>query len=223
MTSQGRRADLLITSGVGPAEARRFAFQLATQLEQLAEARGLEICEVVSQGSGAEARAPRSVIIRIRGDANLLADELGTHVLIHRSSTRGRTARKRWFAAVSQHEPTYDAPRIDVASIPRDTLVITACRAGGPGGQHVNKVSSAVRVHHLPSGISIRSAGARSQKVNLDHALRRLASLLTERAEARQADDASARRDAHYQLQRGRAVRTYHLRADGSLITRSTS
>lgn len=214
---------LLITSGVGPAEARRFAFQLATHLEQLAEVRGLEIREVVYQGTGADAHAPRSVMIRIRGDASLIADELGTHVLIHRSSTRGRAARKRWFAAVSVHEAACDDPRIDVASIPRDTLVITACRAGGPGGQHVNKVSSAVRVHHLPSGVCIRSAGARSQKTNLDHALRRLAGLLTARAEARQADDASARRDAHYQLQRGRAVRTYQLGADGSLITRSTS
>lgn len=212
---------LLVTSGVGPAEARRFAVQLATHLEQLAEARGLEICEVVYQG--ADARTSRSVMLRMRGDASLLADELGTHVLIHRSSTRGRAARKRWFAAVSQHAPPCDDTRIDVANIPRDTLVITACRAGGPGGQHVNKVSSAVRVHHLPSGVAIRSAGARSQKTNLDHALRRLASLLTEQAEARRSDGVSARRDAHYQLQRGGAVRTYHLGADGSLITRSTS
>jgi protein subunit release factor B len=44
-----------------------------------------------------------------------------------------------------------------------------ACRADGPGGQHVNKVSSAVRVHHLSSGIAIRGASARSQHANLAH------------------------------------------------------
>ncbi len=220
---------LLITSGVLPAEARRFAFLLANHLEQLAETRGLEVREVVCQGEGADdasARGPRSIMIRIGGDTSLLAAELGTHVLIHRSHTRGRGARKRWFAAVSLHEPIVEDVRIDIASIPRDSLVITACRAGGPGGQHVNKVSSAVRVHHVPSGLSIRSAGARSQTTNLDYALRRLADLLSERAQARQAAAASARRDAHYQLQRGRAVRTYRLSADGRLVrtlTRSPS
>lgn len=204
--------DLLITSGVGPAEARRFVAQLAAHLERLAEARGLEVREVVSQG-GADAQAPRSITLRLAGDTGVMLDELGTHELIHRS--RGRAARKRWFAAVSQHAPV--AERRDLAAIPRDDLVITACRAGGPGGQHVNKVSSAVRVHHVPSGLAIRSAAARSQKANLEHALRRLASLLAARAEAHQAAGTRARRATHYQLERGRAIRTYHVAPDGSL------
>lgn len=204
--------DLLITSGVGPAEARQFVAQLAAHLEAVAEARGLEVREVVSQGA-TDARAPRSITLRLRGDADAVQGELGTHALIHRS--RGRAARKRWFAAVSLHAPVAE-PR-DLAAISRDDLVITACRAGGPGGQHVNKVSSAVRVHHVPSGLAIRSAAARSQQANLDHALRRLASLLAARAEARQAAGTRARRATHYQLERGRAIRSYHLAADGTL------
>src|SRR6185503_21032383 len=106
----------------------------------------------------------------------------------------------------------------DAAAIPRDALEITACRAGGPGGQHVNKVSSAVRVRHLPSGIVIRSAGAHSQRANLDQALHRLAVLLRERAEARRAADRSVRREAHYRLERGRAIRCYQLADDGQLV-----
>jgi len=213
-------ADLLISSGVGPAEARRFAAQLAARLEQLAEQRGLEVLEVVS--SGGEADAPRSITLRVRGEVFAqLADELGTHVLVQRSATRGRAARKRWFAAVSLHPRRDDCDRVDVSAIPRDALVITACRAGGPGGQHVNKVSSAVRVHHLPSGIAIRSAGARSQHANLEQALRRLGVLLRERAEARLARDRSVRRDAHYAVERGRAVRSYQLDDDGCLVDRS--
>ncbi len=221
---------LLITSGVGPAEARRFTFLLASRLELLAQERGLEILEVIYQSSGDSsgecADAPRSVMLRVRGDTSLLGDELGTHVLVHR--TRGRSARKRWFAGVSIHPSPRADGAIDAARIPRDSLVITACRAGGPGGQHVNKVSSAVRVQHLPSGLCIRSAGARSQKINLDRALRRLAALLRDRDESRRATAASARRDTHYRLERGRAVRTYcldsngHLDATGLLVAQGT-
>jgi len=202
--------DLLITSGVGPAEARRFVAQLAARLEQLAEARGLVVREVVSSG---EPDAPRSITLRLAGDAHAVLDELGTHVLIH--AARGRAARKRWFAAVSAHaasDPPAGAP-----AIPRDELVVTACRAGGPGGQHVNKVSSAVRVQHLPSGLAIRSAAARSQHANLEAALRRLAELLRARLDARHASARAALRTAHYRVERGRPVRAYQLDPAGVL------
>jgi protein subunit release factor B len=214
--------DLLITSGVGPTEARRFVAQLAARLEHLAQERGLEVHEVIA--SGGEADAPRSITLRVRGDVLAqLAGECGTHVLVQRSAARGRASRKRWFAAVSVHASPTDDAQADISTISRDELVITACRAGGPGGQHVNKVSSAVRVHHLPSGIAIRSAGARSQKANLDQALRRLVVLLRERADAHRAAGEAARRIAHYRLERGRAVRSYHLDDDGVLVERSPS
>ncbi|HSK05158.1 MAG TPA: peptide chain release factor-like protein [Kofleriaceae bacterium] len=210
--------DLLITSGVGPAEARRFVVQLAARLERLAALRGLAIRDVALHGAPDD--APRSVTLRLHGDPALLAGEHGSHVLVHRSTARGRSSRKRWFAAVSLH-PSVDPAPADLPALPRDALEITACRAGGPGGQHVNKVSSAVRVHHLPSGLTVRCAGARSQKANLEHALRRLAHLLHERAAERRAAALGTRREAHYRVERGRAVRTYHLDDDGVLIERS--
>lgn len=212
--------DLVITSGVGPTEARHFVHQLATRLEQLAEQRGLEVREVVSHG---DAGAPRSVRIRLAGDVTAqLAAECGTHVLVHRSAHRGRSSRKRWFAAVMLHEPTRDPADADVTAIPPESLVITTCRASGPGGQHVNKVSSAVRVQHVPSGLTIRCAGSRSQKQNLDRALRRLVALLRERAEACEAAEAASRRDAHYRVERGRPIRTYHLATSGVLVEAPT-
>jgi protein subunit release factor B len=85
----------------------------------------------------------------------------------------------------------------------------------------VNKVSSAVRVCHVPTGIAIRSAGERSQRANLDRALRRLAALLHEQAETRRADARAALRAAHYRFERGRAIRTYHVDDDGRLALAS--
>jgi protein subunit release factor B len=212
--------DLLVTSGVGPRESRRFVHRLAAHLEQLAEHAGLAVVDVIAAGDTDD--APRSVTLRLRGDALVLAGEVGTHVLVHRSPTRSRSSRKRWFAAVTLHAAPDDT-HADTRAIPRDELVITACRAGGPGGQHVNKVSSAVRVQHLPTGLAIRSAGARSQKANLDQALRRLAGLLRARAADRAAEAGATRRTAHYRVERGRPIRTYHLDPDGLLVLRSQS
>jgi peptide chain release factor 2/peptide chain release factor len=207
--------DLLITSGLGPTEARRFIVQLAAHLEPLAQRCGLEVHDVALHGI--DTGAPRSITLRLHGDASLLASEHGTHVLVHRSTSRSRSSRKRWFAAVMLHPTIAPAPAT-LPALPRDSLEITACRASGPGGQHVNKVSSAVRVHHLPSGLTVRSSAARSQKTNIDHALRRLAELLHQRAGERRAAELGKRRDAHYRVVRGRPVRTYHLDDDGVLV-----
>jgi peptide chain release factor 2/peptide chain release factor len=204
--------DLLITSGVGPIEARRFIAQLAARLEELAVARGLEVRDVAADGD-----APRSITLRLRGDVlGQLVDEVGTHVLV--AAIRGRGARKRWFAAVSVRATIVEGT---AAPIARAELVVTACRASGPGGQHVNKVSSAVRVHHVPSGIVIRSAAARSQQANLDHALRRLAEVMQARAAAGIAAARATTRAAHYRVERGRPVRAYELDRDGQLVERS--
>lgn len=207
------RSALQISSGAGPAEVRRFVRLLAARLERVALERGLTVLEVETCGDADE---PRSVTLHLQGDAAaVLADELGTHALIARSRP---SARSRWFAAVTLH-PASEAVSFDAASLPRDALAITACRAGGPGGQHVNKVSTAVRVEHVPSGLSVRCTSERSQKANLDRALARLAALLQERADAARASGEHARRRAHYQVERGRAIRTYAL-AGGELVER---
>lgn len=215
------RHALQISSGTGPVEVRRFVAALATHLEALAQARGLLVEEVACHG---EAEAPRSATLYLRGGAaGLLADQLGTHELVHRSPERGRAARKRWFAAVTLHEEAASvAGSDDGSAIPQDDLEITACRAGGPGGQHVNKVSTAVRVRHLPSGLTVRCAVARSQKANRDQALRRIAGLLAEQQAGAVRRAVSQRRIAHYRVERGRPVCSYALDEAGALIAQGS-
>lgn len=204
---------LQVTAGVGPIEVRRFVSKLAERLERLCAERGLSPLDIVFHG---DERESRSVSLRFEGTPPAwLGDEQGTHVLIHRSRERSKAARKRWFAAVEILE-SFTAEG-DESTISKDDIVVAACRAGGPGGQHVNKTSSAVRVHHLPSGIRIRSSSERSQKTNLAHALRCLGTMLRERANQTRAHERAAHRSAHHRLIRGNAVRTYVLDDNGAL------
>jgi putative peptide chain release factor H len=204
---------LQITAGTGPVEVRQFVAALAAHLEVVAGARGLTITERAATGASAQ---PRSIALYLDGDAPaVLADQLGTHALIARSRRRGRAGRKRWFAAVALHPAT--PPRRGLAPPRRADLIITACRASGPGGQHVNKVSSAVRVEHVPTGLTVRCASERSQHANLARALARLTALLDAQAIATAADAARVRRLDHHRLERGRAIATYTLDADRAL------
>lgn len=203
---------LQISAGSGPHEARAFVARLSARFEALCAERGLRVRAVSAEG---EADSPRSIALRLDGDAlAALDDECGTHCLVHRSDARGRAARKRWFASVTLLRDVDEAPR---ATVRRDDLAITACRAGGPGGQHVNKVSTAVRVRHAPSGLSVRVASERSQKANVTKAVRRIARLLDEAARARSAEARDTRHQAHASLVRGDPVRTWVQTRDGAL------
>src|SRR5262249_23193471 len=88
---------------------------------------------------------------------------------------------------------------------PRE-VVISFARAGGPGGQHVNKTSSAVRAHHGPSGLRVHVTSERSQRANVRLALQRLGSLLHEREEERAARARASRHERAQRVERGNAT-----------------
>jgi protein subunit release factor B len=202
-----------ISAGVGPLEARRFVRLLGARVEALCAAAGLAVLEIASHDADGE---PRSVELYVVGDApRALAAELGTHALVAPSERRGRAARKRWFAriVVEAAPPPAPAP----GSLDPRELEITATTAGGPGGQHVNKVATAVRVRHLPSGLSVRVADERSQRANVRRALERIGDLLAARELAARRACGSALRAEKHRVERGGAVRTYRLGRRGEL------
>lgn len=203
-----------ISAGRGPAEVRAFVAQLAQRLLGLCQSAGWNVAEVIHHGPE---HAPRSVRLRVScSAARVLAAEVGTHELIAKAPGRRRSARKRWFAAVSLHEDASDVE--PAACLEARDVVVTAMRARGPGGQHVNKASTAVRVYHPASGVTVRVDSERSRAQNTRLAMARLAELLRARREDERALQGERQRSAHHELIRGNAVRSYGLDAGGQLV-----
>ena len=140
---------------------------------------------------------------RFRQPANDFAQRwLGTLQWVCASPFRPNHARKNWFVAVSRLP--------DIPALPKEGEVrFETCRAGGKGGQHVNKTESAVRAVHTVTGISVRVESERSQHANKKRALELLAVKLAAQ-HAERLDQHAA--DAHaqlYRLERGNAVRVF--------------
>lgn len=200
--------ELWVSAGTGPIEARRLVPLLLGELARLCEDAGLERLDERDDSD----ESPRSLCVRVRGDAEAaLGEWLGTHAIVHDSRReRGghrRGHRKRWFMSVSL-VPVRESRRERFD--PREVGLCFA-RSGGPGGQHVNTSATAVQARHRPTGLAVRVSDSRSQAHNRELALARLAAKLRERehsSERAQARDDRARR---CEVVRGQAVATWRL------------
>lgn len=207
------KTKITITSGTGPRETRQFVQLLADRIRHLCDEANLAVTQTVYIGSQ---NAPRSIHYTTEGDVRtLLSNEIGTHCLVARSDRRGRRGRKRWFAGVTIREEK--EVQDSESMVDQRDLKITTCRAGGPGGQHVNKTSSAVLALHRPSGISVKVMEQRSQQINRVIAIERIAHELQRRKEKIMMITKSENRRGHYQLERGNPVREYRIGRNGKL------
>ncbi len=107
-----------------------------------------------------------------------------------------------------KHKKAADDTEIVIAG---DDLKIEAFRSSGPGGQHMQKTSSAVRITHLPSGIVVHCQSERSQFQNKEIAMRILRSRLLEKELARQAEEKARIKGKHVSAGWGNQIRSYVL------------
>ena len=197
-----------INSGAGGTDACDWAEILSRMYKRWADAHGFAVEELDSQ-EGEEAGI-RTVTFTVSGEYafGYLKTEEGVHRLVRISPFDAQSRRHTAFASVSVVPELDDSIEVE---IDEKDLRIDTYRAGGAGGQHVNKTDSAVRITHLPTNVVVQCQNERSQHKNRSAALKVLRARLYERARREQEEKLAAARGEQRQIEFGSQIRSYTL------------
>ena len=203
-----RNAIVALHAGAGGVESQDWVRMLMRMYLRWAERRGFQ-ADVLDLSPGEEGGV-KSAVLQICGEYayGYLKAERGVHRLVRLSPFDGDHARHTSFALIEALPEAQEG--VDV-SIDPDDLKIDVFRAGGHGGQNVQKNSTAVRITHVPSGIKVVCQNERSQHQNREIAMRILTARLVERELQRRAEEMAKIKGDHISPEWGNQIRSYVL------------
>lgn len=208
---------LQLTAGQGPRECAWVVAQLSRIILMAAENKNLSAERVEALAFDKLLRKQNliepndflSVLIRLEGiGASIFSKQWeGTIQWQGESPYRPKNKRFNWFVGVALVSmPTSN--QVDLHT-PGKEVDIESMRAKGPGGQHVNKTNSAIRLTHRPTGLQVRVESDRSQHRNKKIALERLQLLLSQKSNNENKSIEQARWLHHYEVKRGSPIRIF--------------
>jgi len=203
-----RNAMLALHAGAGGTESQDWANMLLRMYLRWAERHDYK-AEVLDVSPGEEAGI-KSAILEIKGDYvyGYLKGEHGVHRLVRLSPFDADHARHTSFVLMEVLPEAEET--VDVKINPED-LRIDTFRSSGPGGQHMQKTSSAVRITHLPTGLIATCQGQRSQHQNKEAALRVLYSRLLELERGKKEKERTRLKGERIEAGWGNQIRSYVL------------
>jgi peptide chain release factor 1 len=202
---------LEVRAGAGGEEASLFAEELAHMYSRFAENNGFKVAVIDESRSAVGGYKEASFEIRGKDIYKNLRFETGVH-RIQRIPSTEKMGRVHTSTATVAVLPVRKKTNIEIK--PSD-LEIETSRSGGAGGQNVNKVETAVRIIHKPTGIDVRSTSQRSQLKNKEMAM----SILTAKLQAKKDEEEDAKHSSDRKSQIGTAdrsekIRTYNILQD---------
>ena len=202
---------LEVRAGVGGEEASLFAEELAQMYVKYVQSKGWQARKL--DESRSELGGIKEVQFEVKGKNcyRELQFETGVH-RVQRVPATEKSGRTHTSTASVAILPIYKRTKVEIN--PADLIVETS-RSGGAGGQNVNKVETAVRIVHEPTGIDVKCTSERSQAQNKEKALKLLASKLQQAQDEREARERSADRKEQVGTgDRSEKIRTYNFPQD---------
>lgn len=204
-------AILTIISGAGGDDAEDFSAMLFNMYIKYANKKGWKITLIHEHKNDHDGYRNVSFEVAGKGAYGTLKNETGVHRLVRISPFNAKKLRHTSFCLVEVLPKFSKLEEKDII-IPEADLKIEFSRSSGPGGQNVNKRETAVRVVHIPSGISVHASGERSQEQNREQALSILRAKIFKYAqEEKKTIEESMKISKNTEIEWGNQIRSYVL------------